>query len=172
MPTWQLVATVAFLSVVVYSLLFFGAGYYIVFRNSELLAYYGASDPGSFLAQLGVLWRTDPFVLVLEFLRGALWIALAAPIIRWNKGGAWETGFLVALTFALVQNDIHLVPNPLMPPSVRLSHFIETASSNFVWGLAIVWLLHREHTSFRDLFSFGRAKETDEIPVSSSAITS
>ncbi|KPK09249.1 MAG: hypothetical protein AMJ56_10845 [Anaerolineae bacterium SG8_19] len=172
MPTGQLMLKVTFLSVVVYSLLFFGAGYYIAFRNPELLAYYGTSDPGSFLAQLGVLWAIDPFVFVLEFLRGALWVALAAPIIRWTKGRTWETGLLVALTFALVQNDIHLVPQPLMPPSVRLSHFIETASSNFIWGLAIVWLLHREHTSFRDLFSFGRAKETDAIPVSSSATTS
>ena len=172
MPTGQLVLKVVFLSVVVYSALFWGAGYYIAFRNPELVAYYGASDPGSFLAQLGSLWASDPFVFLLEFLRGALWVALAAPIIRWNKGRVWETGLLVALTFALVQNDIHLVPNPLMPPSVRLSHFIETASSNFIWGLAIVWLLHRQHTSFRDLFSFGRANKSPVSPVSSSATTS
>lgn len=171
MPAGQLVLKVVFLAAVVYSALFFGAGYYIAFRNPELLAYYGTSDPGSFLAQLGVLWAMDPLVFVLEFLRGALWIALAVPIIRWNKGGAWETGLLVALTFALVQNDIHLVPNPLMPPSVRLSHFIETASSNFIWGLAIVWLLHRRHTSFRDLFGLDGTSKAPASPVGSSAST-
>jgi hypothetical protein len=158
MPTGQLVWKVTFLSIVVYSVLFWGAGYYIAFRNPELLEFYGATDPGSFFAQLGIVWSTDgPTVFVFEFLRGVLWVALAAPIIRWTKGSVWEAGFLVALTFALLQNDVHLIPNPLMPPSVRASHFIETTLSNFIWGWAIVWLLHRYHTSFRDLFGLERA---------------
>jgi hypothetical protein len=44
-----------------------------------------------------------------------------------------------------------------MPPSVQLSHFIETASSNFVYAVILTWLMHRRHSSLRDLFSFGRA---------------
>jgi hypothetical protein len=46
------------------------------------------------------------------------------------------------------------MPNSLMPDAnMRLSHLIETTSSNFVFGLIIiVWLLHREHNPLRDLF--------------------
>jgi hypothetical protein len=29
--------------------------------------------------------------------------------------------------------------------SVRLSHMIETATSTFLFGTLVVWLLHREH---------------------------
>jgi hypothetical protein len=40
-----------------------------------------------------------------------------------------------------VENDVHLLPNPLMPAAVRQMHFIETASSNFLYGLLTAWLL-------------------------------
>jgi hypothetical protein len=33
------------------------------------------------------------------------------------------------------------MPNDLMAPSVRLSHFIETATSNFIFGLLITGVL-------------------------------
>jgi hypothetical protein len=41
--------------------------------------------------------------------------------------------------------------------SVRLSHLVETASSTFVFGLLVVWLLHRKHTSVRDLFGLDQS---------------
>jgi hypothetical protein len=54
---------------------------------------------------------------------------------------------------------VHLIPNPLMPPSVQWSHFIETASSNFIYAVILTWLMYRRHSSLRDLFSFGRATQ-------------
>jgi hypothetical protein len=58
----------------------------------------------------------------------------------------------VALLLAIPMNIGHILPNALIPSaSVRLSHLIETASSNFVFGLVIVWLLHRQHVSLADL---------------------
>ncbi|WP_148303835.1 hypothetical protein [Prolixibacter bellariivorans] len=50
---------------------------------------------------------------------------------------------MVGLLFALLMNAQHLLPNALMVSEVRLAHFIETASSNFVWGFVIVWLLSK-----------------------------
>jgi hypothetical protein len=155
MPTGQLVAKVAFLSVIVYSVLFWTFGYYVAYQNPDLVAFYGSTDPGSFIAQMGNEWADNPFTFVFEIFRGALWIALAAPIIRTTKGRVWEAGLIVVLLFALVQNDVHVVPNPLMPPSVRASHFVETASSNLIYAVIVTWLMHREHSSLRDLFSFG-----------------
>jgi hypothetical protein len=88
-------------------------------------------------------------------------VALAAIVIRTTKGRLWEAGLIVVLLFTLVQNDVHLIPNPLMPPAVRATHFIETATSNLIFAVIVTWLLHRGHSSVRDLFSFGRtAKPT------------
>jgi hypothetical protein len=37
-----------------------------------------------------------------------------------------------------------ILANPLMPvASVRLSHMIETASSTFIFGVIVVWVLYR-----------------------------
>jgi len=161
MPIGQLVWKVAFLSVIVYPVLFWTFGYYVAFSNPELVAYYGATHPGSFLAQIGNVWEDDPWVFLFEVFRGLLWVALAAPVIRTTKGRVWESGLIVALLFSLVQNDMHLIPG-VMPPSVRLSHFIETATSNFIFALITTWLLYREHSSLGNLFSFKR-----EIPIES-----
>lgn len=161
MPTGQLVWKVAFLSVIVYPVLFWTFGYYVAFSNPELVAYYGASHPGSFLAQMSNVWTDDPFVFLFEVFRGLLWVALAAPVIRTTKGRVWEAGLIVALLFTLVQNDVHMLPG-VMPPSVRLSHFIETASSNLIFAVITTWLLHKEHSSLRNLFSFKR-----ETPIES-----
>jgi len=156
MPIGQLVWKVALLSVVIYPLLFWTFGYYVAFSNPELVAFYGDTHPGSFLAQMSNVWAEDPLVFAFEILRGALWVALAAPVIRTTKGRVWEAGLIVVLLFTLVQNDVHLLPGA-MPPSVRLSHFVETASSNLIYAVIVTWLMHREHRSLRDLFRFRRA---------------
>lgn len=157
MPIGQLVWKVVFLSVIVYPVLFWTFGYYVAFSNPELVAFYDATHPGSFIAQMRNVWANDPLVFVFEIFRGALWIALAAPVIRTTKGRIWEAGLLVVLLFTLVQNDVHLIPG-VMPPSVRVSHFIETTSSNLIYAVILTWLMHREHSSLRDLFSFRRAE--------------
>jgi hypothetical protein len=157
MPIRQLVWKVVFLSVIVYPVLFWTFGYYVAYSNPELVAFYGDTHPGSFIAQMSKLWANDPFVFVFEMFRGALWVALAAPVIRFTKGRIWEAGLLVALLFTLVQNGVHLIPGG-MPPSIRASHFIETASSNLIFAVILTWLLHRKHGSLRDLFSFSSAE--------------
>jgi hypothetical protein len=79
------------------------------------------------------------------------------PIIRGSKVKPWWTAVLVGLLFSVPQNVGHILANPLIPiASVRLSHMIETASSTFLFGLIVVWLLHREHHSLADLIgTFG-----------------
>jgi hypothetical protein len=37
-----------------------------------------------------------------------------------------------------------LLPNPYMPEAVRMAHLLETATSNAVFGCAVVWILTRE----------------------------
>lgn len=137
---WKL----ALLGVVVYPLLFFTFGYYVAWQNPEVRAFYQGTDPGSFLAQMRNLLGSDPFVLPFEFLRGLLWVGLALLFLWSMKNRPWLATLLLALVFALIENDSHLFPNPLMPAVVRQTHFVETASSNFIFGvIAAVLLLWR-----------------------------
>jgi len=80
---------------------------------------------------------------------------LALPVIRMMKGRWQETAIAVGLLFAVLMNSQLLLPTPLMPEAVRMTHLIETASYNFIFGYFIIWLLHRHHSSLSDLFRAG-----------------
>jgi hypothetical protein len=142
---WKLAAIA-----LVYVALYWSAGYFIAWQNPELRAFYGqAGAPLSFWAML----TDDPWLIPFQVLRSLLWTLFALPLIRGSKLNAGLTALLVGLALSVPQNIGHILPNPLIPiASVRLSHLIETASSTFVFGLVIVWLLHRAHGSLRDLF--------------------
>ena len=157
MPLKQWVWKLAVIAAV-YLILYWLAGYFIAWGNPALRAFYG--HPGEaepfFTHTLNTL-RDDPLLFPFQILRGLLWAACALPILRSSKVNPWWTAVLVGLLFSVPQNLGHILPNPLIPiASVRLSHLIETASSTFVFGLIVVWLLHREHESLSDLFGSSR----------------
>jgi len=140
---WKL----ALLACLIYPLLYFLFGYFVAWQNPELRTFYGGPEPGQFLSFFANLFRDNPALYPFQILRGLLWIGLALLIIRGEMGRPWETGLMVALLFSLIANDALIIPNPLMPSSVRLSHLIETIPSNFIWGWLIVWVLHYRHHS-------------------------
>jgi hypothetical protein len=155
---WKLAVIAA-----VYLILYWMAGYFIAWGNPALRAFYG--HPGEaqpfFTHTLNTL-RDDPLLFPFQILRALLWVACALPIIRGSKVNPWWTAVLVGLLFSVPQNLGHILANPLIPiASVRLSHMIETASSTFVFGLIIVWLLHRKHDSLKDLFGSSRMVEDE-----------
>ena len=82
-------------------------------------------------------------IISLQLFRAMIWVAIAAPVIRLMKGPWWETALAVALLFAVLMNAGLLAPNPFMPGVVRMTHLVETASSNFIFGWCLVWLLLR-----------------------------
>jgi hypothetical protein len=145
---WKLAACV-----LVYELLYFSAGYFIAWRTPEVRAFYQGTDPGSFFAQLRNVCTGDPWLMPFQALRALLWVAFALPVIRMTRGSAWQVALVVGVLFSVPQNLSHLLANPLMPSNiVRLTHMVETASSTFVYGLVVTWLLYRAHASPRDLF--------------------
>jgi hypothetical protein len=128
---------------VVYVVLYFTFGYYVALRSPAVLEYYGLVDSGSFLTQMGTVLRDTPWLPALQVLRAMMWALLALPVIRMMKGGWWEAGLAVALLFSVVMNAQLLLPNPYMPEAVRMAHLAETASSNFIFGWAVAWLLRK-----------------------------
>ena len=125
------------LIVVVYVVIYFTFGYFIAWQSPAVRAYYGGSDPGSFITQIMSVLRDQPSLFLLQVVRGLLWTAIALPVIRMMKGKWWEAGLAVALLFAMASSQL-LLPNPLMPYDVRMAHLLETATSNFLFGWMVV----------------------------------
>lgn len=140
-----------------YLILYWSAGYFIAWQNPELRSFYG--QPGEatgFFTSLANTLRDDPMLFPFQILRAMLWTLCALPVIRGSRVNGWWMALLAGLLFSVPQNIGHILPNPLIPiASVRLSHMIETASSTFLFGVIVAWLLHREHRSLRDLFGMG-----------------
>ena len=153
MPVGQWAWKIALL-VVAYILLYWCAGYFIAWQNPAVRSFYGSPGPAApFLTHTLNTLSNDPLLFPFQMLRAILWVLCALPIVRGSKVNAWWTAVLVGLMFSMPQNIAHILANPLMPiASVRLSHLVETASSTFVFGMIVVWLLHRQHKSFKDLF--------------------
>ena len=128
-----------------YVILYFTFGYFVAWRNPAVREYYGGSDPGGFVAQMGTVLRNTPWLVPFQFLRAMCWVALALPVIRMMKGQWPETALAIGLLFAVVMNAQLLIPNPYMPEPVRMAHLAETASSNFIFGVFVGWLLTARH---------------------------
>lgn len=139
---------------IIYLVIYWLAGYYIAWQNPELRAFYGS--PGEiepFFTHTFATFSKTPSLILLQLVRGMLFAIIVMPIILGSNVKPWLSGLLVGFLFA-TPHLVHILPNPLMPiASVRLSHMIETATSTFVFGLIIVWLLHRRHSNLKDLFS-------------------
>jgi len=137
---WKLAALA-----VAYVVLYWSAGYFIAWQNPELRAFYGHSgDALPFLEHTANTLRRDPSIFLFQVFRALLWVLCALPVIAGSGVGLWPTALLVGALFSLPQNVGQILANPLMPlASVRHSHLVETASSTFIFGVLVVWLLYK-----------------------------
>lgn len=133
---WKLAAIV-----LLYEVVYFTFGYFVVWKNPEALAYYGSTDPGNLFAQIGNVLRDTPWLALAQILRALLWALISLPLIRMLKGAAWETSLVVGLVLSVLLASQLLLPNALMPDSVRVSHLVELILSNFVFGVLLSELL-------------------------------
>jgi hypothetical protein len=127
-----------------YLVLYFGFGYVVAWQNPALREMYaGGANAQVFNAAL---------LFPLQIARGVMWVLFALPVIRMTRGPGWQVALLVGFLYALPMNIGHFIPNPIMPDAtVRMSHFVETATSNFIYGLAVTWLL-----AWRPAFALGK----------------
>jgi hypothetical protein len=134
---------------IAYLVLYYMAGYFIAWQNPELRAFYGSPGPArSFLQQMIHIFAADPWLTPYQFLRTLVWVAGAYLIIRGSRLSMWQTALVVGLALSLPQNIGHILPNPLIPlNSVRMSHLLETASSTFIFGLIVTWLLYPKYVN-------------------------
>jgi hypothetical protein len=143
MPIYHWIQRLA-LAAASYVILYWLAGYFIAWQNPELRAFYtGKQEIMPFWQHTITSIRNEPWFLPMQALRGMIWTACALPIIYGSKSKTWGTAALVGLFFSVPQNLGHIFENPLIPfACIRMSHMIETASSTFIFGLVVVWLIH------------------------------
>lgn len=149
MPAGQWIWKIALIALT-YLILYIGFGNIVAWSNPALREMYGGGiNPEVF---------NPGRMLLLQIVRSVLWVVFGAPVIRMTVGKPLESAVILGLLYALPMNIVQLTPNSIMPdPSVRLSHFFETTTSNFIFGLIVFWLLNRRHSSLRDLFSLSHA---------------
>lgn len=132
---------------ILYPIIYYVIGYYVTWRNPEVQAFYGGTDPGNFFAQMWNVIRTTPGVFLLQPLRALLWTAITLPIIRMLKGGTLETSLTLGFLFASLMGFQILFPNPYMPATVMRLHMIEVSLQNFcfgvVMGVVMLWRTER-----------------------------
>jgi hypothetical protein len=134
--TWK-VAVGAILYVIVY----FTFGYYVAWRTPGLPEFYGGTDPGTFLGQMANVMRDTPWLPVLQFFRGLIWVGIGCIVIRMHKGSALETILATGLAFTVLMNVALIFPNPFMPPAIVRAHAIELVSSNLLYGILLSVLM-------------------------------
>lgn len=125
-----------------YVILYFVFGYFVAWKVEAVRDYYEGTDPGNFFSQMMVIWETVPWMFGLQFFRGLLFAGFALALILTFSGGRLEAAIAVGLLFSVWTVQL-LLPNPFMPDAVRMSHLIETAPCNFIFGFLAGWLLSR-----------------------------
>jgi hypothetical protein len=133
---WR-IAVVAVLHVATY----YTAGYYLAWKNPAVRAYYGGTDPGSFLLQLKSIAVGTPWMYPYQFAQGILWALLVVLLVRMLAGSRLAVAVVAAVFLGIVGPCQLLLPNPMMPTDVRLTHLFEIVASRVVFTLVAVWLL-------------------------------
>ena len=141
---WKIAA-----AAVLYVMVYFTFGYYVAWRTPGLPEFYGGSDPGSYIGQLGNVMRDTPWLYPFQLFRGLIWAGTGILILAMHKGQRWEAALATGLSFTVLMNAAMMLPNPFFTPVVQQAHTIELVSSNFVYGV-LVGLLMMWRGAMRD----------------------
>jgi hypothetical protein len=139
---WRgMVAPMLVMSVFVYPFLYETFGYYIAWQNEHLRFFYSHStELKSFFAQWPGFFAEG--IYFFQVLRGLIWVAISIPVVLLLGQNKFFPYLMMGLLSALPAVQL-FIPNPYMPSDIAMTHFVETFSSNFIWGLLIVYVTNR-----------------------------
>jgi hypothetical protein len=129
------------LSCIVYPFIYLTFGYYIAWQNENLRIFYTKSSEMTSFFHQGAGSLADGLYFF-QILRAAIWVIATIPLVimlRYIKGYF----LLVGLFTSLLPAAQLFIPNPYMPQEIAMIHFVETASSNFLWGMIIALAVDR-----------------------------
>ena len=127
----------------VYVVLYYLLGYFIVWQSSAARLFYSGTQ------EIAPFWvhmrRQESGLFILQIVRGLLWgwigYVVSAHILQ---ASLRERMILVGLALSVGLAFPILVPNPYMPWSVRQVHFVELLTENFLFGVLAAWLFKPE----------------------------
>jgi len=130
----------------VYTLIYYLFGYFIAWQFPSLREYYsGSTELIPFMSHMQVQVTSEPQLLLFQIFRGYLWAGIAyMATMNLPKAKQWERLLIVGLAMSIGLAFPILVPQSYMPTPVRLGHFPELLSSNFVFGVIAAWLFGKE----------------------------
>jgi len=135
---WPIAKRMVLLSVVVWPLIYFLAGYCIAWQFAEVrLLYSDTSEMAPFLSIMEANIASGLYFF--QIARGIFWILIALPVLAATNGSLIHKGIILGLLFAILGSSGLLIPNPVMSDMVRMAHLLETAPSDFIWGFIIAW---------------------------------
>lgn len=131
-----LIQRVILVSVVLWPLVYFSAGYLIAWQVPEVRQFYsGTEEMASFVSIM--LDNVTSGLYFFQILRGLLWILIAYLVLRSTYGATLQKGIVLGLLLSFLGSSQLLLPNPYMSEAVRIAHLIETATSSFLWGIML-----------------------------------
>jgi hypothetical protein len=74
------------------------------------------------------------------FVRGPAYVVICLLLVRMLGLSGRMGALAVGLAFATVNGIALLIPNGAFPDYVRLAHFYEVTSSNFLFGAFVAWV--------------------------------
>lgn len=135
-----MVKRIVLLSVVIWPLIYFLAGYLIAWQFAEVRLFYsGTTEMASLLSIMQ--GNVASGLYFFSILRGVLYILIGLQVLAMTKGTLIHIGVILGLLFAFLGSSALLLPNPFMTEMVRMAHLIETVPSSFIWGFIIVMYL-------------------------------
>jgi hypothetical protein len=136
---WGKIALIACAYVIVY----FVFGYYVAWQEKDLRIFYsGESEAGGFFNSLLANARERPMIYPFQLFRGALFALLVIPIVRIFRSRRYVLLVAILLVFLSVGAGL-IIPNVLMPDSVRRAHLGEMMSSMAVFAFIVWWVYAR-----------------------------
>lgn len=138
----------------IYVVLYFIFGYFIAWQYPEVREFYsGSTDIVGFWTHLMNTLSTDPVFYLFQFIRGAIWILFAIPLVLMLREDKWKVILMLVLVFGLLPTTQLLLPNPLMPEIVRTAHLIEVSLSMGIFGGLIGLLFYNPSYSMGRFYS-------------------
>ena len=130
------------LTAVAYPLIYFTFGYFIAWQSEAVRVFYthsGALD--TFFA--GTAKAIADGVYLYQVLRAGIWVVVSLPLIVMLNKEHFFTQYILMGALSALPSVLLFIPNPYMPADVAMAHFVETSTSNFLWGIAMVFCVNR-----------------------------
>ncbi len=133
-----LVKRILLLSLLVWPLIYFLAGYLVAWQFEDVRLFYsGSAEMAPFLSIMKDNIASGLYFF--QILRGVLWVLIGLLVLNMTTRPLIHKGVMLGLLIAILGSSGLLIPNPVTPPAVRMAHLIETAPSSFIWGFIIAW---------------------------------